>query len=79
MKNKKHSSFIAFNIKEFKVSIRSLEISLNYLILFTTIPLLVLIMNTIFKAIDKNIFGVYMSFAFNVLLISFPMYASTTA
>lgn len=76
MKNKKHSSFIAFNIKEFKVSIRSLEISLNYLILFTTIPLLVLIMNTIFKAIDKNIFGVYMSFAFNVLLISFPMLLS---
>ena len=76
MKNKKHSALIAFNIKEFKISIRSLEISLNYLIVFTTIPLLVLIMNTIFKAIDKNIFGVYMSFAFNVLLITFPMLLS---
>lgn len=76
MKNKKHSPFIAFNIKEFKVSIRSLEISLNYLIIFTTIPLLVLIMNTIFKAIDKNLFGIYMSYMFNVLMIVFPMLLS---
>ena len=76
MKNKKHSPLIAFNIKEFKISIRSLEISLNYLIVFTTIPLLVLIMNTIFRAIDKNLFGIYMSYMFNVLLISFPMLLS---
>lgn len=74
--NKKHSPFISFNIKEFKVSIRSLEISLNYLIIFTTIPLLILIMNTIFKAIDKNLFGIYMSYMFNVLLIVFPMLLS---
>lgn len=74
--NKKHSPFIAFNIKEFKVSIRSLEISLNYIIVYVTVPLLLLILNTVFKAIDKNLFGTHMSYAFNILLIVLPLLLS---
>ena len=78
MKNKKHSSFIAFNIKEFKVSIRSIEISLNYIIVYTTIPLLILVINTIFGSIEKNLFGIFMSYAFNILLIVLPLLMSNS-
>ena len=72
-KNKRHLPFISFNLKEFKVSIRSIEVSLNYLLVYITVPLLILILNQIFIAIDKSMFGVYMSYAFNILIIVLPL------
>lgn len=72
-KNKKYPSFISFNIKELKVTFRSLEVSLNYILVFVTTPLLILILNKIFMGIDKSVFGTYMSYAFNVLIIVLPL------
>lgn len=77
-KNKRHLPFISFNLKEFKVSIRSIEVSLNYLLVYMTVPLLILILNQIFIAIDKSMFGVYMSYAFNILIIVLPLLLSNS-
>ena len=71
--NKVYSPFISFNIKELKVSIRSLEVSLNYLLVYITTPLLILILDKIFIAINKSVFGTYMSYGFNILLIVLPL------
>ncbi len=71
--NKKHSQFMAFNIKELKVCFRSSEVSLNYLFVYVTGPLLILFLNRIFMAMDKSIFGTYMSYALNILLIVLPL------
>lgn len=76
--NKKHSPFIAFNLKELKVSIRSLEISLNYVLIYTTIPMLILVLNTIFRSINKDMRGTYWSYAFNILLIVLPLLLSNS-
>lgn len=77
-KNKRHLPFISFNLKEFKVSIRSIEVSLNYLLVYMTVPLLIFILNQIFIAIDKSLFGTYMSYAFNILIIVLPLLLSNS-
>lgn len=77
-KNRKHLPFVSFNIKEFKVSIRSVEVSINYLLVYITVPILILILNQIFIAIDKSLFGVYMSYAFNILIIVLPLLLSNS-
>ncbi len=76
--NKKHSPFISFNIKEFKVSFRSIEISINYLAIYIIIPILIFLLDKIFNAIDKNSLGFRMSYAFNVLLILLPLLSSNS-
>lgn len=72
-KNKKYPTFLSFNIKEFKVTFRTLEVSLNNILVFTTTPLLILILNKIFASMDRSIFGTYMSYAFNILIIVLPL------
>ncbi len=76
--NKKHSPFISFNIKEFKVSFRSMEISINYLAIYIIIPILILLLDRIFDAIDKNSLGYRLSYAFNILIILLPLLASNS-
>ena len=75
-KNKKHLPFISFNLKEFKVSVRTVEVSINYLLVYITVPLLILILNQVFIAIEKRLFGYYMSYAFNILIIVLPLLLS---
>lgn len=72
-KNRRHLPFISFNIKELKVSIRSMEVSLNYLLVYITTPLLIFILDKFFAAMDKSVFGTYLSYSFNILIIVLPM------
>ena len=77
-KNRRHLPFVSFNLKEFKVSIRSIEVSLNYLLVYITVPLLIYLLNRVFIAIDKKLTGVYMSYAFNILIIVLPLLLSNS-
>lgn len=76
--NVKHSQFIAFNLKEFRISFRSLDISINYLSIYILIPILTLLLNKIFVAIERNNLGIRLSYAFNLLLILLPLLASNS-
>lgn len=78
MVNVKHSQFIAFNLKEFRISFRSLDISINYLSIYILIPVLTLLLNKIFVAIERNNLGIRLSYAFNLLLILLPLLASNS-
>lgn len=76
--NIKHNQIITFNLKEFKISLRSLDISINYLAIYILIPLLILLLDKVFSAMDKNKTGYLMSYAFNILLIVLPLLSSNS-
>ena len=76
--NVKHNKFITFDLKELRISFRSLDISINYLSIYIIIPILILLLNKIFVAINRQLLGYHMSYAFNILLILLPLLASNS-
>ena len=75
-KNKVYNKYITLVNKELKINIRSLDISINYLIVYIAVPILTLILNKLFNGMDLRKIGKILSYAINVLLILLPMLTS---
>lgn len=68
--NKKHSKFITLINKELKINFRNLKVSLTLIIMYIIIPIVILLLNKIFGAMQKSEFGDTLACAFNILLIT---------
>ncbi len=77
-RNKKRSVFLTFINKEWLINIRSVDISLNYLAVYVIVPILILLLNKLYAAMDTKQLGDVLSYTFNVLLICLPMLASNS-
>lgn len=77
-KNKKHNKYITFINKEFIINLRTLNISVNYLMIYIIIPILILFINRIFGAMNLSAFGQRLVYAINALLITLPLLASNS-
>lgn len=78
IENKVHKPFISFVNKEFRINFRTVEFSGNYLAIYIIIPVLILLLNNIFGAMNTKLNGVIMTYAFNMLLILLPLLASNS-
>ncbi|MBP5177095.1 MAG: hypothetical protein ILP02_00750 [Clostridia bacterium] len=75
-KNKVHSFFATFLIKELRLSLRSSGVVLNFVTVYVIVPILVFLMNKVFSAIDTSIRGDNFAYAFNVMTMTLPLLAS---
>ena len=74
--NRKSSKYFTFVKKELKINLRTIEISINYLMVYIIVPILILLINTLFSSMSTSERGKIMIATFNVLLISLPLLAS---
>ena len=74
--NVKNNKYFTFVKKEFIINIRTIDISLNYLIVYIAIPILIMFLNAMYRVMDTRRLGDLLIFAFNVLLICLPLLAS---
>ena len=65
-------------LKEFKLTFRNFDISGSYLIVYVVAPILLLLIDKTFAAMATNVLGDVMVIAFNIILISIPILASST-
>ena len=65
--NVKKDKFITFVDKEFKINIRNMSISLNYIIVYLVLPILILFLNVMYQAMDSSSFGMLLTYTFNIL------------
>lgn len=75
-KNRHHGKYFTFVNKEFKINLRTLSISVNYLMVYIITPILVLLLNALYKAMETNYRGDVLKCTFNVLIMCLPMLAS---
>ena len=76
--NHQHHQHTTFAFKEFKIQIRTLEISGVYVVTYVLIPVLILLLCKIFDAIYTSMRGNMLSVMFIMLLIILPLLASNT-
>lgn len=76
VKNRHLSKYWTFINKEFKINIRTIEISINYLFVYIAVPLMILLLNALYKAMDTRELGDWLIYTFNILIICLPMLAS---
>ena len=76
--NHTHHQHTTFAFKEFKIQIRTLEISGTYVVTYVLIPVLILLLCKIFDAINTSMRGNMLSVMFIMLLIVLPLLASNT-
>ena len=76
--NHQHHQHTTFAFKEFKIQIRTLEISGVYVVTYVLIPVLILLLCKIFDAINTSMRGNMLSVMFIMLLIILPLLASNT-
>ena len=74
--NVRHNKYFAFIKKEFIINIRSIDISLNYLIIYIAVPILIMFLNALYHVMETRHFGNLLIYTFNVLLICLPLLAS---
>lgn len=74
-KNIKRSEFGTFLNAETSALIRSREVG-TFVIMYIVVPVMVYLLNKVFMAMDTNLTGVYMVYAFNLLVMILPMLAS---
>ena len=74
--NKKRKKYFTFINKEFTINLRTINISVNYLMVYIIIPILILLLNKMFVAMDSSQMGYRLKYTFNILLICLPMLAS---
>ncbi len=75
-RNIKRNKYMTFINKELVINLRTLNISINYLIIYIIVPILILFINKMYNAMDLSQQGERFTYAFNVLLICLPMLAS---
>ncbi len=74
--NKKRGKYLTFIHKEFTINLRTMDISVNYLMVYIIVPILILFLNAMYKAMDTRRLGDLLIYAFNILLICLPFLAS---
>ena len=77
-KNIVRKPFVTFANKEFRINFRTVEFSGNYFIVYIIIPILILLLNNLFAAMNTKLSGEIMTYAFNILLILLPLLASNS-
>lgn len=75
-KNVKHSKYFTFVNKELKINLRTISISINYLMVYIVVPILILLLNALYGAMDLKYLGEILIFTFNILIICLPLLAS---
>jgi len=75
-RNKKRSSKWSSIRKEFLVVTRSEDIVYNFIAVYVAVPILILLLNKIFAAMDTRLKGQMMVYAFNMLIILLPLLSS---
>lgn len=75
-KNHSHGKYFTFVNKELKINLRTLSISVNYLMVYIITPILVLLLNALYKAMETNYRGDVLKCTFNFLIMCLPMLAS---
>jgi len=75
-RNKIHKKYFTFINKEFMINLRTINISINYLMVYIVVPILILLLNKMFVAMDSSDMGYRLKYSFNVLLILLPLLAS---
>ena len=75
-KNHHHGKYFTFVNKELKINLRTLSISVNYLMVYIVTPILVLLLNALYKAMETNYRGDVLKCTFNFLIMCLPMLAS---
>lgn len=74
--NVRRNKLITFVDKEFKINIRNMSISLNYIIVYIVLPILILFLNVMYQAMNSSSFGELLTYTFNILMITLPLLAS---
>ena len=74
--NKRKNKYFTFLSKEFVVNLRTINISVNYLMVYVIVPIMILFLNVMYKAMDTRTLGDLLIYSFNILLILLPMLAS---
>lgn len=74
--NHSHTKYGTFVNKEFVINLRTLNISVNYLMTYIIIPILVLFINKIYMAMNLSSLGHTLVNTFNMLIIILPLLAS---
>ena len=75
-KNVKHGKIFTFFNKEFKINVRNINVLGTLLVTYIVIPIIILLLNKIFGAMDLSNLGSVMACAFNILLICLPLLAT---
>lgn len=76
--NKKRNRYITFIHKEFLINLRSIDITINYLLVYIIVPILIFLLNKLYQAMDTRWLGNLLIYTFNVLLICLPLLASNS-
>ena len=74
--NKRKNKYFTFLSKEFVVNLRTINISVNYLMVYVVVPIMILFLNVMYEAMDTRTLGDLLIYSFNILLILLPMLAS---
>lgn len=74
--NKSHTKYGTFVNKEFMINLRTINISVNYLMTYIIIPILVLFINKIYVAMNLSSTGNTLVNTFNILIILLPLLSS---
>lgn len=77
-KNVKHGKIFTFFNKELKVNIRNINVLGTLAVTYIITPILILLINKIFGAMDLSNLGRVMTCAFNILLICLPLLATNS-
>lgn len=77
-KNKKREKHWAIILKETKLTLRDFDISGSYLGVYIAAPILLLLIDKVFRAMATSTTGDLMVIAFNILLIALPILSSST-
>lgn len=64
--------------KEFAVTCRNDDVIYNFLAVYIAVPLMILLLNRIFAAMDTRLKGQMMVYAFNMLIILLPLMTSNS-
>ena len=75
-KNHKHSKYGTFLNKELKINLRTLSISINYIVVYLVVPILIMLLNALYQAMETNFRGDVLKYTFNILIMCLPMLAS---
>lgn len=74
--NKRRYKYSSIMRKEFILNVRSTEISYSFLSVYIAVPILILLLNKIFAAMNTKLSGQYMTYSFNLLIMLLILLAS---
>lgn len=77
-KVKKSSPWLALLKKEFKLCFASSDVSLTFIAMYIIVPVLILLLNIVYAAINPNVAGKKLVYTFNILIMLLPLLASNS-